>query len=140
MKTLYETKAISQGGRDGLVKIDNSNIEFNLAVPAQMGGEKKDGVNPEQLFAAGYSACFDNAILHVARRRNVEVKEISVEAKVTMSMNSSGGFVLGVDLVALFSELSQEVADKLVEEAHCVCPYSNATRGNIDISVKAVVK
>ena len=141
MKILYQAKAISSsGGRDGKVRIDNSPLEFEMAKPTELGGSGKTGVNPEQLFAAGYAACFESALLHVARRMNLSLQSTSVAAEVGIGPNGSGGFLLTASITATVSGVDQATADKLVQEAHQVCPYSNATRGNIDVTVLARVE
>ena len=137
MKTLYQTKAISQGGRDGRVKVDDLQIE--LAVPKELGGSGKTGVNPEQLFAAGYAACFESAILHVARNKKINPEIQNVEVEVGIGPNGTGGFQLTVSILARLSQIDLNTADALVQEAHQVCPYSNATRGNIEVKVIAEV-
>lgn len=137
MKTLYQTKATAIGGRDGKVTIDN--YQFELAVPKELGGSGKTGVNPEQLFASGYAACFESAILHVARNKKIDVKVNSVETEVGIGPNGSGGFKLTVAITATLSNVDQTTADLLIEEADQVCPYSNAIRGNIEATVKALV-
>lgn len=137
MKTLYQTKATAIGGRDGKVTIDN--YQFELAVPKELGGSGKTGVNPEQLFASGYAACFESAILHVARNKKIDVKVNSVETEVGIGPNGSGGFKLTVAITATLSNVDQTTADLLIKEADQVCPYSNAIRGNIEATVKALV-
>lgn len=140
MKILYKTKAVSYGGRNGKVRIENSPLEFELAVPSELGGSGKTGANPEQLFAAGYAACFESALLHVARRRNQAIKPVSVSAEVGIGPNEKEGYLLAVSIVATFSGVDQAAADALVQEAHQVCPYSNATRGNIAVTVSARIE
>ncbi|OAJ92111.1 organic hydroperoxide resistance protein [Vibrio bivalvicida] len=133
MTTLYKTKATALAGRNGLVKTDDGLLELELAYPKEMGGTGA-ATNPEQLFAAGYSACFSNAILHVAREGKVALKEAPVTAEVGIGPNEQGGFALTVSLAASI-DLPQEQALELVRVAHQVCPYSNAVRGNIDVEV-----
>ncbi|NOH24009.1 organic hydroperoxide resistance protein [Vibrio europaeus] len=133
MTTLYKTQATALAGRNGLVKTDDGLLELELAYPKEMGGTGA-ATNPEQLFAAGYSACFSNAILHVAREGKVALKEAPVTAEVGIGPNEQGGFALTVSLAASI-ELPQEQALELVRVAHQVCPYSNAVRGNIDVKV-----
>jgi osmotically inducible protein OsmC len=140
MKALYKTKAVSFGGRDGKVRIENSPWEFELAVPSELGGSGKTGVNPEQLFAAGYAACFESALLHVARLKKLKLTSTSVTAEVEIGPNDKGGYKLAVSLEAAISGVDQAAADELVLEAHQVCPYSNATRGNIEVTVAARVE
>lgn len=133
MTTLYKTKATALAGRNGLVKTDDGLLELELAYPKEMGGTGA-ATNPEQLFAAGYSACFSNAILHVAREGKVALKEAPVTAEVGIGPNEQGGFALTVSLASSI-DLPQEQALELVRVAHQVCPYSNAVRGNIDVEV-----
>lgn len=140
MKILYETKAVSTGGRDGHVQVLNSPLSFDMAVPKEMGGNKPEGVNPEQLFAAGYSACFGSALQHVFRVRKIGIDPPDVHVTVGIGRNDAGGFALTVNILAVFTGTDQDTADSLTEEAHQVCPYSNATRGNIEVTVAAKVK
>jgi len=141
MKTLYKTKAISVGGRDGgKVRIENSPLEFEMAVPKEMGGSGKGGTNPEQLFAAGYAACFESAFRGVARRKNLELKSASVAVEIGIGPSGKGGYSLSANIVATVSGIDQATADTLVQEAHKVCPYSNATRGNIEVAVSARIE
>jgi lipoyl-dependent peroxiredoxin len=108
-------------------------LSVNLAYPKEMGGNGNT-TNPEQLFAAGYAACFSNAIIHVAREGKISLKSTPVTAEVGIGPNTEGGFVLTVNL-AVQLELTDDQAVSLVKAAHQVCPYSNATRGNIDVVV-----
>lgn len=140
MKILYKTKAVSNGGREGKVRIENSSLEFEMAKPLELKGSGKTGVNPEQLFAAGYAACFESALHHVARRYKIEINLTSVTAEVGIGPNGQGGFQLTVSLVATIKGVDQTTGDKLVREAHQVCPYSNATRGNIEVAVSARIE
>ncbi len=140
MKILYKTKAVSNGGREGKVRIENSPLEFEMAKPLELDGSGKTGVNPEQLFAAGYAACFESALLHVARRHKIGINSTSVTAEVGIGPNGQGGFQLTVSLVGIITGVDQDTADKLVQEAHQVCPYSNATRNNIEVTVSARIE
>jgi lipoyl-dependent peroxiredoxin len=140
MKILYKANAVSSGGRDGKVRVDNSSLEFEMAVPAELGGTGKTGVNPEQLFAAGYAACFESALLHVARRKNLTLESTSVAVEVGIGPNDKGGFLLTVSIKAAILGVDQTTADLLVQEANQVCPYSNATRGNIEVTVSARIE
>lgn len=133
MATLYKTQATALAGRNGQVKTDDGLLDLELSYPKEMGGSGA-ATNPEQLFAAGYSACFSNAILHVAREGKVALKEAPVTAEVGIGPNDQGGFALTVSLAASL-ELPQQQALELVKVAHQVCPYSNAVRGNIDVQV-----
>ena len=136
MNVLYKTKAIAVGGRNGNVHTEDNLLATRLALPKVMGG-KEDATNPEQLFAAGYAACFGNAVLHVARQQKIALKDADVEidAEVGIGPRPEGGFKLEVSLSAILSGVDQATAEKLVHTAHQVCPYSNATRGNIDVAL-----
>ncbi|MBM7034849.1 organic hydroperoxide resistance protein [Vibrio ulleungensis] len=133
MSALYTTSATANTGRNGNVKTDDGLLDVALAYPKALGGNG-DATNPEQLFAAGYSACFSNAILHVARTQKLDVKAAPTTASVSLNPNAQGGFELEVAL-AVELEMPQEDAEALVKTAHQVCPYSNATRGNIDVAL-----
>jgi Ohr subfamily peroxiredoxin len=138
MSALYKTKAIAIGGRNGSVRTEDNLLSTRLALPKSMGG-KEDATNPEQLFAAGYAACFGNAVLHIARQQKIPLKDADVEidAEVGIGPRPEGGFKLEVSLAAVLKGVDQATADKLVQDAHQVCPYSNATRGNIDVALSA---
>jgi osmotically inducible protein OsmC len=141
MKILYKTKAVSSGGRDnGKVRIENSPREFEMVKPSELGGTGQAGVNPEQLFAAGYAACFESALLHVALSKKLTLKSTSVAVEVGIGPNGQGGFLLTVSITATVSGVDQAMADTLVQEAHQVCPYSNAARGNIEVTVSARIE
>ncbi|MEZ8103715.1 organic hydroperoxide resistance protein [Vibrio cortegadensis] len=133
MTTLYTTKATASAGRNGQVTTDDNMLDLALSYPKEMGGTGA-ATNPEQLFAAGYSACFSNAILHVAREMKVKLAQAPVTAEVGIGPNSTGGFALTVAL-AVTLELEEEQAQQLVKTAHQVCPYSNAVKGNIDVKI-----
>lgn len=140
MRILYKTSAVSTGGRDGNVVIENSPLKFEMALPPELGGTKKSGANPEQLFAAGYSACFGSAMQQLLRAKKMSVEVPTIHLTVGIGRNNEAGFALAVDIVAVFRGIDQATADTLVKEAHQVCPYSNATRGNIEVSVSAKVE
>ena len=140
MDILYKTTAVSTGGRDGKVVVEDSTLEFDMALPTEIGGTKKSGSNPEQLFAAAYSACFGSALQHVVRSQKLHIATPKVQATVGIGKSDVGGFALTVDIVATISGVAQDLADVLVKEAHNVCPYSNATRGNIEVNVIAKIK
>ncbi|GAD00244.1 organic hydroperoxide resistance protein [Agarivorans albus] len=133
MTTLYTTSATAFAGRNGQVSTDDKKLDLALSYPKEMGGSG-EATNPEQLFAAGYAACFSNAILHVAREGKVAIKSAPTTATVGIGPNDNGGFALTVSL-AVELELEQAAAEELVKVAHQVCPYSNATRGNIDVKL-----
>ncbi|MGB6137149.1 MAG: organic hydroperoxide resistance protein [Shewanella sp.] len=133
MSTLYTTSATALAGRNGQVSTDDKKVDLQLSYPKEMGGSG-EFTNPEQLFAAGYAACFSNAILHVARETKVAIKAAPTTATVGIGPNDKGGFALTVSL-AVELDLEQTEAEKLVKTAHQVCPYSNAVRGNIDVKL-----
>jgi Ohr subfamily peroxiredoxin len=133
---LYVAKATATGaGRAGHVESEDGVLTHDLSVPKEMGGAGGDGTNPEQLFAAGYSACFHSALQLIGRREKVRVRGSSVTAEVGIGP-SGEGFGLAVTLVVHIPDVEREVAEKLVAAAHQVCPYSNATRGNIDVELR----
>ncbi|EWS81799.1 organic hydroperoxide resistance protein [Brachybacterium phenoliresistens] len=135
MKALYTAESLSTGqGRDGHVRTVDGTIDLTMAPPKEMGGTGQ-GANPEQLFAAGYAACFHSALNHVARAQKVKITDSSVGARVSIGDNGEGGFQLAVDLEVVIPSLPVEQARELAEAAHQVCPYSNATRGNIEVNL-----
>jgi len=134
MKNLYTTKVTAQGGREGKVLSEDGILELSLALPKELGG-KGGATNPEQLFAAGYAACFENAIRHVARSQKISLIETMVTGEVTIGAKEDGSFGLAAKLIVSIPELEKEVLKKLVETAHLVCPYSNAIRGNINVEI-----
>ena len=140
MSTLYSTRVTAIGGRAGTIKSDDGLLDLNLALPKALGG-KGDATNPEQLFAAGYAACFENAVIHVTRAAADKVKDddIVVVATVGMLPNGSGGFALTVALDVTITGIEQAAAEAIVEKAHAVCPYSNAVKGNIDVAITVSV-
>ena len=134
MTILYT--ATASGGRDGSARSDDGVLDVALSTPKGLGGPGRAGAtNPEQLFAAGYAACFDSALRFVARSRGVTVSDSAVTAQVGIGPNASGGFGLDVSLTVSLPGLDREAARTLIETAHQVCPYSNATRGNIDVKL-----
>ncbi|MGW1883333.1 organic hydroperoxide resistance protein [Streptomyces sp. NPDC001970] len=133
-KIMYVAEATAHGGREGYVTSHDGRIDLRLAMPPALGGDG-EGTNPEQLFAAGYSSCFHNALVLVGRREGYDLGRSTVAAKVGIGPNKSRGYGLAVSLAVSLPLLDQELASKLVAAAHEVCPYSNATRGNIDVSI-----
>ncbi|RMB61309.1 organic hydroperoxide resistance protein [Tessaracoccus antarcticus] len=135
MEPLYTAEALSTGaGRNGHVRTTSGTVDLDLAIPKAMGGSG-DGANPEELFAAGYAACFHSALQMVARQAKVAISDTSVGSEVHVLTNEKGGFTLAVNLEVVIPELAHEQAQALAEAAHQACPYSNATRGNIDVTV-----
>lgn len=136
MAILYTATATASGGRDGSARSDDGVLDVALSTPKGLGGPGKAGAtNPEQLFAAGYAACFDSALRFVARSQGVTVADSAVTAQVGIGPNASGGFGLDVSLTVSLPGLDRAAAQTLIETAHQVCPYSNATRGNIDVKL-----
>ncbi|WP_010185879.1 organic hydroperoxide resistance protein [Sphingomonas sp. PAMC 26605] len=141
MSALYSTKVTAVGGRSGKIRSDDGLLDLRLAMPTVLGG-KGGATNPEQLFAAGYAACFENAVIHVARTTPQKVKDddILVVAEVGLSPNTTGGFVLSAALDVTITGLDQASAEALVAAAHTICPYSNAVKGNIDVQITTTTK
>lgn len=138
METLYTAVAHATGdGRNGHARSDDGTLDLDLRVPKEMGGPG-GATNPEQLFAAGYAACFHGALRVVAQRDELDVSGSEVSATVGIGMPPSGGFGLEVELDVHVPALDHQAAEALVARAHEVCPYSNATRGNIDVKVRVV--
>jgi len=135
MEALYTAEALSTGaGRNGHVRTSDGRVDLDLAAPKDMGGSG-EGSNPEQLFAAGYAACFHSALQAIARKDKVELGDSSVGALVGIGPNGEGGYQLEVTLEVVVPNLPHDQALALAEQAHQVCPYSNATRGNIEVTV-----
>lgn len=138
MNALYTAKATSTGAaRDGHVASSDGVLELDLSIPKGLGGAGGAGTNPEQLFAAGYAACFHSALQAVARLEKVKLAGTSVTAEVSIGKQGAG-FGLAVELVVTVPDVERAQAEKLVEAAHQMCPYSNATRGNIDVTLTVV--
>jgi osmotically inducible protein OsmC len=136
--TIYTAEAQVSGGRaEGHGRTSDSALEVDLRLPSEMGGSG-GGTNPEQLFAVGYAACFEGALGVVARRAKAETGNVSIDSKVSLSPDGKGGFLLGVELDVMLPGISDgDTAKELVHGAHQVCPYSNATRGNIEVVLTA---
>ncbi|AMB59732.1 organic hydroperoxide resistance protein [Microterricola viridarii] len=135
MNILYTAEALSTGaGRNGKVATSDKSFELDLAIPKEMGGSGA-GTNPEQLFAAGYAACFHSALQVVARSQKVTLSDSAVGSRVHIGPTDTGGFQLGVLLEVVLPGIEPAQAQSLVDAAHQVCPYSNATRGNIDVTI-----
>jgi len=135
MKTLYTTKVTATGGRNGHVKSDNGVLDLDVKMPKALGGANDDFANPEMLFAAGYSACFDSALNRVISLSKVQTGETHVTAEVSIGQIENGGFGLAVQLDVNIPGVSLEEARSLTEKAHQICPYSNATRNNIEVKL-----
>lgn len=135
MKTLYEAHASATGGRNGHVTTDDGALDLQLALPKALGGAGGPGTNPEQMFAGGYAACFDNALNHVARQQKLKLEGTRVDATVGIGPNDQGGFALAVRLEVTVPGLPRDEAQALIAQAHAVCPYSNAVRGNVEVEL-----
>lgn len=137
-KTIYSTSATVTGGRAGTVTSDDGHLSLQLSVPAATGGPGGEGTNPEQLFAAGYAACFQSALGVIGRRRHVDTSNSTITGTVGLHTNGQGGYKLSVKLAVSLPGVEREVAEQLLAQAHEVCPYSNAVRGNIDVELVVV--
>ena len=138
-KILYTAQAHVTGGRDeGHAKTSDGNLEVDIRVPKELGGdEDKPGTNPEQLFAVGYAACFESAIKVVGRRLKQKVEDVEIDSKVHLMPTEQRGFKLAVEMdVELPSVKDAGQRSEVIKNAHAVCPYSNATRGNIDVTIR----
>lgn len=135
MKNLYTTKATATGGRNGQVKSENGIINLEVRYPKALGGANDDFANPEMLFAAGYAACFDSALNLVIKKENIQTGITSVTSNISIGQTETGGFGLEAELHATIPGVTMEVAQSLIEKAHQVCPYSNATRGNMAVKL-----
>lgn len=136
-KVVYTAKAKVTGGRaEGHGRSSDGELEVDLRLPAEMGGEG-GGTNPEQLFAVGYAACFESALAAVARREKAETGDVEVESEVNLVTGEDRSFGLTVALRVSLPSLDDEQAVALVRAAHGVCPYSNATRGNVEVALSA---
>ena len=137
MRTLYTAVSTAHGGRDGHVRSSDGIVDLDLKTPKEMGGPGGAGTNPEQLFAAGYAACFESAMRAVARKQKKPLVDASVTGHVSFNVADGGKFVLSVELHAKVDGLSRDDTQVLMQAAHEVCPYSNATRGNIEVKLIA---
>jgi lipoyl-dependent peroxiredoxin len=137
-RPLYTAAAHVTGGRaEGRGRTSDGTLEVDLRLPTEMGGEG-GGTNPEQLFAVGFAACFESALMTIGRRQHLEVGDVAIDSRVMLLPTAERGFTLAVELdVTLPQVESDETAVELVRAAHRVCPYSNATRGNIAVELTA---
>ncbi|WP_321792735.1 organic hydroperoxide resistance protein [Caballeronia sp. J97] len=139
MSILYKATATSTGGRDGRAISSDEQLNVKLSAPKELGGSGAPGTNPEQLFAAGYSACFLSAMKFVAGQQKRAIPaDTTVSADVGVGPNDAGGFKLDIELRVSLPGLDATEAQALVDAAHQVCPYSNATRNNVDVRVKVI--
>lgn len=135
---MYETSVTAIGGRNGYIESSSPELRLDISTPKEMGGAGGAGTNPEQLFAAGYSACFDSALNMVARMQKVKHEGTEVTATVSFGKAEDGGFALAVRMDVLVKGLDRETAEQLVKAAHEVCPYSRATSGNIAVELNVL--
>ena len=138
---VYTAQATSTGGRTGTTKSSDGRVSLNLSTPKELGGDSGPGTNPEQLFAAGYSACFIGAMKAVAARQKISLPaEVSNTAEVAIGpmTGKAGAFGVTVSMKVSVPGMERAAAEKLVADAHEVCPYSNATRGNLDVKITVV--
>ena len=135
MDILYTAAATARGGREGEVVSDDGVLDLSLTLPKDLGGPGGDHTNPEQLFAAGYAACFHSALKRVAGVQELDVEGSSITARVGLGIDGQA-FGLAVTLVGHLPTLDVAAAEKLMHDAHQVCPYSRATRGNVDVTLE----
>ncbi|WP_338848981.1 organic hydroperoxide resistance protein [Massilia sp. W12] len=137
MQALYTAQANVTGGRVGHAQSDDGLLNVDLSTPKALGGPGGNGTNPEQLFAAGYASCFLSALKLVAGKQKIAVPDTAaVHAEVGIGPNGQGGFALSASLTVSLPGVDAAVAQQLIDTAHQVCPYSNATRGNIPVQIK----
>jgi len=132
---LYTAQATARGGREGEVVSDDGVLDLQLVLPKELGGPGGDATNPEQLFAAGYAACFHSALKRVAGQDKIDVAGSSITARIGLGLQGSA-FGLAVTLVGAFPTLDEATGRELMDKAHQVCPYSNATRGNVEVQLQ----
>ena len=136
LNVLYTAHATAVGGRNGRTRSDDGLVDAQLSVPKAMGGPGKPGATtPEDLFAAGYAACFGSACEFMGTQMKLKPSSVTVQAAVGIGPKTEGGFGLKVDLIATIGGLAQADAEKVVAAGHTVCPYSNAVKGNVDVTV-----
>jgi Ohr subfamily peroxiredoxin len=139
VNVIYKTNATATGGRDGRARTEDGTVDVNLVVPKEMGGPGGEGANPEKLFAAGYSACFLGAMKAVSGKEGVKVPaDATVTATIGFGPRSEGGYGITADLAIDLPGVDRADAERLVQAAHEVCPYSNATRNNVDVGLTVV--
>ena len=136
MTRLYTAEATAWGGREGRAASSDGNVDVQLVVPSELGGPGGPGTNPEQLLATAWAGCFHSALKIVARRQKVDVSESAVTVRVGLGADDAGGFGLSADIEAELPGVPRDDAVALVEAAHAVCPFSNATRDNVDVHLE----
>ncbi len=136
LDVLYTATASAKGGREGHIRSSDGVLEADLRIPRELGGPGGAGTNPEQLFAAGYAACFEGAMRFVARQRKVEIRDAGVTAHVGIGPRQPTGFGIRVRLEVGLPGIDRAVAQDIADTAHRdICPYSHATRGNVDVEI-----
>ena len=135
VRILYTAEAIVEGGRNGRGRTTDGRLAVELSVPTELQGDGGPGTNPEQLFAVGYGACFHNALLSVARGRQLDMSDSTITARVGFGPTAVGGFGLAVALDLHAPHLTRTEAEEVMRRGHDRCPYSRATRGNIDVTL-----
>ncbi|WP_150265687.1 organic hydroperoxide resistance protein [Paenibacillus tepidiphilus] len=139
MKALYTASATVHGGREGRVESSDGVLKHELKMPKELGGTGGAGTNPEQLFAAGYGACYESALANIARKEGVKLQDVEVVSNVSIGKDESdGGFRLAVRLDIKLPGIERAQAQELAEKAHAFCPYSKATRGNIEVELNVL--
>jgi osmotically inducible protein OsmC len=136
--SLYEATSTAWGGREGHVKSEDGKVDLNLSLPKSLGGDDGPGTNPEELFATGYAACFHSALKLVAGQRKIDVKDSAVSVTISLVGSPATGLDLAAKIEAELPGLDAATAQELVDQAHGVCPYSRATKGNIEATVTAI--
>jgi len=135
MEKLYTAKATATGGRNGHIRSEDGSLDVDVRTPGSLGGPKGEYLNPEILFAGGYAACFDSALAVMIKAEKVAVGTTSVTAEVSLGKMDNGGYNLEITLEVEVPGVERSVAEDLVNKAHQVCPYSNATRGNVQVTL-----
>ena len=139
MKTLYKAKVTTSGGREGHTKSEDGVLDMKLSKPKSMGGKGEKLTNPEQLFAAAYSACYGSALQTVAKKHKVDIGDFNVTATVGVGKTEEDELQLSVILDSYLPGVDIETGEKLVNEAHEICPYSRATRDNVDVTLNLLL-
>lgn len=139
METMYTARSTAKGGRAGSVKSDDGKIDMDLSVPKDMGGDGGNGTNPEQLFASGYAACYGSALQGVAESKKIDLGDFSVTANVKIGKTENDDFQLAVILDSYIPGADKETGEMLVNAAHEMCPYSRATRDNVDVTLNLLM-
>ncbi len=134
MKTLFETKSTAVGGRNGHVTSEDGVIDLDVRIPTAMGGQGGSYTNPEQLFASGYAACFDNALIHIAQMEKIKMQS-QTTATIGLAMKDPTTYALTAALDVKMEGIDRQAAEQLVQKAHATCPYSNAIKNNVEVTI-----